>query len=78
MVATGPLSATFPNLVKTSRYATGSEIQLNFPEYFYQAILKMLAVNVDKANFTCTTSLLKQMLTTKLYFDVLKSSTNLI
>jgi len=29
-VASGPLSATFPTLVKISSYATG--LQLNFPE----------------------------------------------
>jgi len=29
-VASGPLSATFPTLAKTCRYATG--LQLNFPE----------------------------------------------
>jgi len=43
-VASGPLPATFPIVVKTSSYATG--LQLNFPEQiFYKAILKMLTIS---------------------------------
>jgi len=61
VLASGPLSVTFPTLSETCSYATG--LQFNFPEQF----LTTDAYNqrgISKVTYT-TASLPSQMLTTK-------------
>jgi len=65
-VASGPLSATFPTLGKP--IAKQLVCNFIFLNKFLRSYVKMLPINVDSANVTCTTaSLPRPMLTTKLF-----------
>jgi len=66
-MTSGPLSATFPTLW-SKPLATQLVYNIIFLHHFLLGYTKMLTINMDSANVTCTTaSLPRQMLATMLF-----------